>query len=118
MGYWIGILQPLTAVAGWTTASAALTGISFELCLAAVLPSIILVLYGFALAGLLSEGTALLVYGGNILLLPALVLLRRKGALRRLIATPASCAVLLLVILFCLHFRDGSFHIWDEFSFW
>ena len=118
MGYWIGILQPLTAVAGWTTASAALTGISFELCLAAVLPSIILVLYGFALAGLLSEGTALLVYGGNILLLPALFLLRRKGALRRLIATPASCAVLLLVILFCWHFRDGSFHIWDEFSFW
>ncbi len=118
MGYWIGIVHPLTSVAGWTTAAVALAGMPFELGLAAVLPAIILVLYGCALAGRLSAGATLLVHGGNVLLPLALFLLHRRGTLRRLIVTPASCVVLVSVILFCWWFRDGSFHIWDEFSFW
>ena len=118
MGYWIGIILPLASVTGWTAATIAATKNSFGRCFAAVVPAIVAVLYACALSGCLSAGTTALLYGGIAVLAPAVFLLYRCGAFRRLMATPASAAAFASLILFCWWFRDGNFHIWDEFSFW
>lgn len=83
------------------------------------LSAIVLVLYGFGLAGVLFPGAVVALLGGLGLGAAALVGVRRRW---REILAPRQAVCLLYLLPFVLFYRaipvDFLFTGWDEFSFW